>query len=134
MKQWRWIDAGAAWPIWVSFSQPYGKHSVSWMAYTVDGVDDDGPLFQYDDISWSKVPVEPVLTGYTKWDGCTEVDLPDGYHGCSRTNLSWFSSLLTQIYDHSLHMMEETWPTSDQEPLKQPPEAAAKWPTEPAEH
>lgn len=44
--------------------------------------------------------VEDVLTGYIKWDGCSNIKFADGHHHfCGKNDVAQFGEMLAAMYE-----------------------------------
>ncbi len=87
--------------------------------YEITCREEGKPLFNRND--WQSLPdpvesteeAEEYLTGYVKWDGCTELNMGQP-HWCGPSGYAKHCSLLKHIYHRAFDLMgrepEEAWP------------------------
>lgn len=64
-----------------------------------------------DHISYRHLGQKPFLTGYIKWDGCSNWDCQDQVHFCGKkeamSSMKNFQSLIEKLYDYTAELMPE---------------------------
>lgn len=52
--------------------------------------------------------VDPLFSGWVKWDGCSDWWMPDSFHACGRDDLEMVGEAMTTCFDWTSELLT-TW-------------------------
>lgn len=74
----------------------------------------DYDIFE-DDLGYGDVGQKPLISGFVKWDGCSNWHFPSVndcmFHGCSRSDLTRFGELMAVCWDMTPKLCENADPS-----------------------
>ena len=70
----------------------------------------DYEIYEENDCCNPHEPVKPIISGFVKWDGCSNWDFPSTkdcmFHGCERSDLTDFGELMAICHDMTCELCE----------------------------